>query len=136
MVSRPDDDDELEDELEEQGWAEGGGGSLQVGGGNPCPVSYSGAPGNSWLTAAIPVENPCCSCKLTRGGAPDLEEVAEMATGPGARTDSPVGKYMAKVKASEGEKRKAGPNAGAAEPPAEVIRASNAEDSPAGCNPR
>ena len=29
-------------------------------------VRTRGAAGESWLTAAIPIENPYCSCKLTR----------------------------------------------------------------------
>ena len=29
-------------------------------------VGYTSYPVTSWLTAAFPMDNPCCSCKLTR----------------------------------------------------------------------
>ena len=45
-----------------------------------------GRPGESWLTAAIPMDNPYCSCKLTRGRhhegvAGGRKQLAELAGG-------------------------------------------------------
>ena len=31
-----------------------------------CALQADLRQGEPWLTAAIPMENPCCSCKLTR----------------------------------------------------------------------